>query len=201
MQFRTARTLTKSEKRALELFHRGLRYEQIAAELDISSKTVEAHLASCREKLGVATSREAARLYTDSMQDRELGQAEIHLDRAVEEIAKARGHVSTARQGLARPFVWMGSALLLVGVAGWGTWNLAVPNVDSVEQRLRADPDLRYVGSKRSKMYHALDSHYVRQIKPDNVVGFSTRAEAEAAGYRPAQSLQEQAETSPPLGH
>ncbi len=38
--------------------------------------------------------------------------------------------------------------------------------------------------SRRSNVYHRATCRYVRQIKPENLISFPTKAEAERGGYR-----------------
>ena len=39
-------------------------------------------------------------------------------------------------------------------------------------------------GSRRSNVYHRATCRYVRQINPENLISFPSRAEAEKGGYR-----------------
>jgi hypothetical protein len=49
----------------------------------------------------------------------------------------------------------------------------------------RADQKEQTVyGSRRSNVYHRATCRYVRQINPDNLISFPSRAEAEKGGYR-----------------
>ncbi len=49
----------------------------------------------------------------------------------------------------------------------------------------RADQKEQVVyGSRRSNVYHRATCRYVRQIRPDNLISFPTKAEAEKSGYR-----------------
>ncbi|HEY2917336.1 MAG TPA: LuxR C-terminal-related transcriptional regulator [Candidatus Limnocylindrales bacterium] len=58
-------TLTEMERRVAELAARGLTNKEVAAQLTVSPKTVEAHLARAYEKLGIASRAElGARLTT-----------------------------------------------------------------------------------------------------------------------------------------
>ncbi|MFA7169964.1 MAG: hypothetical protein WC178_03860 [Candidatus Paceibacterota bacterium] len=42
-----------------------------------------------------------------------------------------------------------------------------------------------FAASKSSTLYHSRDCQYVNQIKPENLIWFSSEKEAEAAGYKP----------------
>lgn len=44
-----------------------------------------------------------------------------------------------------------------------------------------------YVGSKKSDVYHYPSCHYVDNIKPENLISFSSPEEAQSAGYRPCK--------------
>jgi DNA-binding NarL/FixJ family response regulator len=56
-------SLTPRETEVLELLARALTYEEIAAELEISIKTVENHVCMIFRKLGVHRRTEAARIW------------------------------------------------------------------------------------------------------------------------------------------
>ncbi len=55
-------TLTEKQKEVLRLISQHLQAKEIARLLDITERTVKAHTKAAREKLGVTSSREAARL-------------------------------------------------------------------------------------------------------------------------------------------
>jgi len=42
-------------------------------------------------------------------------------------------------------------------------------------------------GTLESKKYHSADSHWVRGIKPENLIVFDTESEAEAHGFKPSR--------------
>ncbi len=46
-------------------------------------------------------------------------------------------------------------------------------------------PEVVFVGSKDSQKYHKLDCRIAAKIKPDNLVKFASKKEAEKAGYKP----------------
>lgn len=50
----------------------------------------------------------------------------------------------------------------------------------------------RYVGSKNSDIYHFPACRFAKTIKPENLVWFSSTAEAKAAGYRPCGTCKPQ---------
>jgi len=69
----------------------------------------------------------------------------------------------------------------------YGTWAIYMNNDHEVEITFEDPPEPiseRYVGSKNSDVYHRLSCHYVNNILESNKVYFSSKAEAEAAGYR-----------------
>ncbi len=44
-----------------------------------------------------------------------------------------------------------------------------------------------FYGSKRSNVYHRASCRYVARINSGNLISFSSRAEAQKAGYRPCK--------------
>lgn len=57
--------LTPRQREILRLVARNMQAKEIARELNISERTVKTHTDAARRRLGVATSREAARLLVD----------------------------------------------------------------------------------------------------------------------------------------
>lgn len=55
-------TLTQSQRKTLELAANGLKTEEIADDLHVCRRTVEAHLSGARNKLGARTTTHAAAL-------------------------------------------------------------------------------------------------------------------------------------------
>lgn len=51
------------------------------------------------------------------------------------------------------------------------------------------DSKLLYASSK-SDVYHSTGYKYVQRIKPENLTTFSSRKDAQKAGYRACQSVQ-----------
>lgn len=49
------------------------------------------------------------------------------------------------------------------------------------------EEDGKFVGSKKSDVYHRPSCHYVDNIKPENKIWFKSSAEAKAKGYRPCK--------------
>ncbi len=47
--------------------------------------------------------------------------------------------------------------------------------------------EAKYLGSKKSDVYHYPHCRYVQNIKPENVRTFASAAEALQAGYRPGK--------------
>ena len=56
----------------------------------------------------------------------------------------------------------------------------------SSESSESSESDLSVVASKSGTKYHLPECAGAKQIKPDNLVTFTSRAEAEQAGYTPA---------------
>lgn len=44
-----------------------------------------------------------------------------------------------------------------------------------------------FVGSRKSNVYHRPNCSAAGRIKPENLISFKTKAEAEKAGYRPCK--------------
>lgn len=61
----TADLLTQREKEILNLTANGLTSKEIAERLEISARTVEAHRANIREKLGISTASELIKYAID----------------------------------------------------------------------------------------------------------------------------------------
>jgi hypothetical protein len=47
--------------------------------------------------------------------------------------------------------------------------------------------EYKFVASENSKVFHRPDCHWVKQIKPENLIDYDTRAEAIKAGKRPCK--------------
>ncbi|GAG82341.1 unnamed protein product, partial [marine sediment metagenome] len=45
----------------------------------------------------------------------------------------------------------------------------------------------KFVGSKKSDVYHYPNCRYVKMIKPENIIWFSSVEDAKAHGYRPCK--------------
>ncbi|MBN2015087.1 MAG: hypothetical protein JW778_07900 [Candidatus Altiarchaeota archaeon] len=50
---------------------------------------------------------------------------------------------------------------------------------------LSCPPGTNFVGSLSSDKYHNCDCRYAKKIKPENIVCFSSREDAESEGYVP----------------
>jgi hypothetical protein len=49
-------------------------------------------------------------------------------------------------------------------------------------------------GKTASKRYHRADSHWAKQIRPENLIAFDAAAEAEASGFKPSRYVREKAD-------
>jgi len=108
-------SLTSREKETLRMLLAGHEAKSIASELGLSVHTVNDRLRNARQKLGVTSSREAARI---------LGEAEAQEPKnlAPEEIGRAtpaagileQGHVERRRRGL--PLVWLAGGMLIMSL-------------------------------------------------------------------------------------
>jgi hypothetical protein len=62
------------------------------------------------------------------------------------------------------------------------------PTAESTPASQRGEPaEYKYIASKNSKVFHRPDCHWVRQIKPKNLVYYSSRDEAIKAGKKPCK--------------
>lgn len=61
---------------------------------------------------------------------------------------------------------------------------LAPPSVPPTPTDQSEQKEQTVYGSRRSNAYHRATCRYVRQINPENLNSFSSRAEAEKGGYR-----------------
>jgi len=50
---------------------------------------------------------------------------------------------------------------------------------------LGCPPGTKFVGSKSSNRYHHCDCRYAKRIKPENIICFSSKRDAESKGYLP----------------
>ena len=70
-------------------------------------------------------------------------------------------------------------------------FNLAL-NYEELEKKYSCrefgcDDYAKYVGSAESNVYHGCECRYAETIKPENIVCFMSKEEAEAQGYREAE--------------
>lgn len=45
----------------------------------------------------------------------------------------------------------------------------------------------KYIGNKKTKVYHKINCRYVKTIKKSHMVYFKTKSQAKKAGYRPCK--------------
>ncbi len=66
--------------------------------------------------------------------------------------------------------------------------DISIAAEEQVEPAAESTPaEYKYVASKNSKVFHKPDCHWVRQIKPENLVYYSSRDEAINAGKKPCK--------------
>jgi DNA-binding CsgD family transcriptional regulator len=106
--------LSEREKEALRLLLRGYDAKSIARELDLSVHTVNERLRDARRKLGVSSSREAARQLADAQQthpnsfaDKEFGVGRPH------ENVVRREH---QHRGAGPRLAWLGGGMLIMSL-------------------------------------------------------------------------------------
>lgn len=102
------------------------------------------------------------------------------------------------KSALTDPRLYTAGVLILVGVASFG---LGRQSVESTENEAIVAPVVRqtalkveekplpatqYVASKNGQVYHLPHCSGAKNISPANKITFASKAEAEAAGYRPA---------------
>ncbi len=84
---------------------------------------------------------------------------------------------------------------LLAGIALFvsflcGTSMVAPVNAADTETvKKTVKKEIAYVGSSEGKTYHEADSPLAKRIKPEHLVRFSSKFEAEKAGYAPSKRI------------
>jgi len=106
--------LTEREKETLRLLLAGHDAKSIARELGLSVHTVNERLRDSRRKLGVASSREAARLLAQSGQPapKSLGDKEIGVGRVVQ--GQGGSNPKEGRGGA--PVLWLGGGMIVMSL-------------------------------------------------------------------------------------
>jgi len=66
-----------------------------------------------------------------------------------------------------------------------GAQNQALENVSTTKNKLSQKQDCMFVGSKNSNKYHLPDCRFAKNIKPENLVCFSSAEDASSKGYLP----------------
>ena len=84
------------------------------------------------------------------------------------------------------------SALLFLVITFLAVFFLIARQADEISERdfcreLGCPEYARFVGSKNSNVFHSCDCRYASSIKPENVVCFMNRTDAEQRGYREAE--------------
>ena len=73
----------------------------------------------------------------------------------------------------------------------WGIWAIYMEEDHEVKITFKTEeteqPSVKYVGSINSDVYHYLWCSYVKNIKEENKIYFSSSQEARSAGYRPCK--------------
>lgn len=94
--------------------------------------------------------------------------------------------------------LYTAGVLILVGIASFGLGrqsvespkieaNLASPAAAAEKRPIEEPlPSTQYVASKNGQVYHLPHCSGAKRISPANKITFASKAEAEAAGYRPA---------------
>lgn len=103
--------LSEKEKETLRLLLAGHDAKSVARELDLSVHTVRERLRDARRKLGVSSSREAAR---------RLGAAEMHTPQLVGDpksgVAGDEGGMDTIPAGRGHSLAWLGGGMLVMSL-------------------------------------------------------------------------------------
>ncbi len=60
-------------------------------------------------------------------------------------------------------------------------------NATNAGKASQNEQEVRYIGSTTSKKYHLPECRYAKKIKPEHMISFSSREEAESRGYEPCK--------------
>src|SRR5690606_6939095 len=103
--------LTEREKETLRLLLGGHDAKSVARELGLSVHTINERLREARRKLGVSSSREAARLLGEAEQDapNSLGDKQIG-------VARTPADMSRKRQGAGQSLAWLAGGMLVMSL-------------------------------------------------------------------------------------
>lgn len=83
-----------------------------------------------------------------------------------------------------------GSSEALIALRDAGLNNSAPPQI-AAAHTMSPSPSAMFAGSKNSNLYHHKECPNARQIKQENIIWWTTREAAEAAGYKPSKCTQE----------
>lgn len=108
--------LTEREKETLRLLLAGHDAKSIARDLKLSVHTVNERLRDARRKLGVSSSREAARVLAAAEHDRPQSLADKDFGVAREAPGRINGEQSDRLRRAAHPLVWLGGGMLMMSL-------------------------------------------------------------------------------------
>jgi len=95
------------------------------------------------------------------------------------------------KKSMNKDIVILASVSLLVLIFFFYFINLAL-NYEELEKKYSCrdfgcDDYAKYVGSTGSNVYHGCECRYAETIKPENIICFMSKEEAEQQGYREAE--------------
>ncbi|PEQ11337.1 hypothetical protein B2G71_17395 [Novosphingobium sp. PC22D] len=108
--------LSEREKETLRLLLAGHEAKSIAVELGLSVHTINDRLREARKKLGVTSSREAARLLARAEQSAPENLGGKDLGMAGRRQSRHSGESTGRRFGLGQPLVWLGGGILVMSL-------------------------------------------------------------------------------------
>lgn len=85
---------------------------------------------------------------------------------------------------------WLTAGIFVVALAGLVMPSYAADTTGTAKDTVKTNVQKKttgYIASKDGKSYHKPSCALAKNIKPENLVTFKTKAEAEKAGYSPCK--------------
>ena len=73
--------------------------------------------------------------------------------------------------------------LVILGIVVWFVYKSQENNISNSCTELGCESNDVYVGSINSDKYYSCDCHYAKQIKPENIICFTSDDDALSKGY------------------